>query len=89
MVTLGVDLASQAKRTAVCLIRWDGESARVDMLDALVAALVARAAAVGCCEPIADADGRLARQEGWIALPQSDSLARLATIRPDSLTRIV
>ena len=32
MVTLGVDLASQAKRTAVCLIRWDGESADVDCL---------------------------------------------------------
>ena len=55
-----------------------------DMLDALVTALVARAAAIGCCEPIADEDGRLARQEGWIALPQSDSLARLTTIRPDS-----
>ena len=59
------------------------------MLDALVAALVARAAAVGCCEPIADEDSGLAEKEGWIALPQSDSLARLTTIRPDSLTRIV
>ena len=32
MVTLGVDLASQPKRTATCLIRWDGASARVESL---------------------------------------------------------
>lgn len=46
--------------------------------DAFVAALVTRAAATGCCEPIPDADRERARKEGWIALPRSNSLARLA-----------
>ena len=32
MVTLGVDLASQARKTAACLIRWDGGSAHVEYL---------------------------------------------------------
>ncbi len=48
-----------------------------DMLDALVATLVARAAAIGCCEPIPFEDRGLAADEGWIALPRSESLARL------------
>ena len=48
-----------------------------DMLDALVAALVARAAAIGCCEPIPDEDRGLAAEEGCIALPQSEILERL------------
>jgi len=55
-----------------------------DKLDALVAALVTRAAAIGCCEPIPDEDREHAGKEGWIALPRSDSLARLATECPDS-----
>ena len=45
------------------------------MLDALVAALVARAAARGGCEPPEDCG--LAKREGWIALPYADSLGRL------------
>ena len=48
-----------------------------DMLDALVAALVARAAARGRCEPTAPEDCFLAKTEGWIALPHADSLERL------------
>ena len=32
MVTLGVELASQPKRTATCRIRWDGSSAVVESL---------------------------------------------------------
>ena len=48
------------------------------MLDALVAALVARAAVIGCCEPIPPGDRALAMEEGWIALPRSGSLADLA-----------
>lgn len=48
-----------------------------DMLDALVAAMVARAAAIGYCEPIPAEDRRLAKKEGWIALPQPDSLGQL------------
>ena len=50
-----------------------------DTFDALVAALVTRAAATHCCEPIPDEDREHAGKEGWIALPRSDSLARLAT----------
>lgn len=50
-----------------------------DKFDALVAALVTRAAAIRCCEPIPDEDREHAAKEGWIALPRSDSLARLAT----------
>ena len=49
-----------------------------DMLDALVAALVARAAAIGRCEPIPTGDHELAQEEGWIALPQTGSLHQLA-----------
>jgi len=55
-----------------------------DKFDAFVAALVTRAAATRCCEPIPDEDREHAGKEGWIALPQSDSLARLATNSPDS-----
>ena len=32
MVTLGVDLAAQPKRTATCLILWHDTSARVEEL---------------------------------------------------------
>ena len=48
-----------------------------DKFDAFVAALVTRAAATRCCEPIPGEDRERAAKEGWIALPQSDSLARL------------
>jgi predicted nuclease with RNAse H fold len=47
-------------------------------LDALIAALVARAAACGLCEPIPADAVVLAEKEGWIALPIADSLERLA-----------
>ena len=41
-----------------------------DALDALVAALIARAAAVGQCEPIPDNLSAVAKREGWISLPK-------------------
>ncbi|HLI01691.1 MAG TPA: DUF429 domain-containing protein [Acidimicrobiales bacterium] len=47
-------------------------------LDAVVAALTARAAAVGLVEPIPPPDAGAARREGWIALPTAGSLDRLA-----------
>lgn len=47
-------------------------------LDALAAALIARAAAIGLCEPIPKRMARLASIEGWIALPGAGSLSRLA-----------
>jgi predicted nuclease with RNAse H fold len=49
-----------------------------DAFDALVAALVARAAAVGLVEPIPEEDKVAARNEGWIAVPQAGSLEHLA-----------
>jgi hypothetical protein len=45
-----------------------------DNLDALIASLVARAHAVGLCEPIPAEDAEAARIEGWIALPKVGSL---------------
>ena len=57
---------------------WARCKASDDMLDALVAALVARAAATGRCEPIPTGDHELAKEEGWIALPQTGSLNQLA-----------
>jgi len=48
-----------------------------DAFDALVAALVARAAAVGLVSPIPDEDKRFARREGWIAVPTAGSLGLL------------
>ena len=57
---------------------WAQCRASDDMLDALVAALVARAAATGHCEPIPPDDQEIANEEGWIALPQTGSLDQLA-----------
>ena len=48
-----------------------------DVFDALVAAVVARAAAIDCCEPIPSEDRDLAAEEGWIALPLPGSLEEL------------
>jgi hypothetical protein len=49
-----------------------------DALDALVAALVARAAALGLCEPPPPEHADRAAREGWVALPTADALDRLA-----------
>jgi hypothetical protein len=49
-----------------------------DAFDALVAALVARAAAVGRCDPLPVSQQTLAAREGWIALPSAGSLDELA-----------
>jgi predicted nuclease with RNAse H fold len=48
-----------------------------DCYDALLAALVTRAQALGECEPIPEEDLDAARREGWIALPREGSLERL------------
>lgn len=48
-------------------------------LDALIAALVARASALDLCLPIPAEHAGEAAAEGWIALPRSDSLERLVT----------
>ncbi len=44
--------------------------------DALIAALVARAAAQGLCEPVPPDVEAVAAREGWIALPMPGSLER-------------
>jgi predicted nuclease with RNAse H fold len=49
-----------------------------DAFDAVIAALVARAAANGLVEPIPPEDLASALREGWIAVPIDASLARLA-----------
>ncbi len=48
-----------------------------DALDAVVAALIARAAATDQIEPIPRKHMAAAKREGWIALPRSGSLASL------------
>ena len=71
-----------AQRTADWLTLSEQDWARCtasdDMLDALVAALVARAASKGRCKPIPPSDRELAKEEGWIALPRTGSLGQLA-----------
>lgn len=47
-------------------------------LDAFACALVARAAMLGLVEPAPRADASVARAEGWIALPERDSLRGLS-----------
>ena len=47
-------------------------------LDALVCALVARAAALGLVESVPERDREAARLEGWMALPMPDALRRVA-----------
>ena len=49
-----------------------------DGFDALIAALVARAAAVDLVEPISQEDRAAALREGWIAIPSAGSLGLLA-----------
>ena len=63
---------------------FDPESLLCDdnRLDALVAALVARAVACGFCEPIPAEHLGDARVEGWIHVPSEGSLARLGAAAP-------
>ena len=55
-----------------------------DVLDAVIAALVARAAATGRCEPIPDEARAHAQREGWIALPCVSGLDELAVSEPSA-----
>lgn len=52
-----------------------------DALDAVLCALIARAAALGLTEPSPPERQRLARAEGWIHLPRRGSLGELASDR--------
>jgi hypothetical protein len=49
-----------------------------DAFDALIAALVARAAVLGLVEPIPEDDRVAAKREGWIAIPVGGSFSKLA-----------
>jgi predicted nuclease with RNAse H fold len=51
-----------------------------DAFDALVAALVARAAALGLVEPVPEEHRDQAKREGWIAVPLADALGRLSRV---------
>lgn len=51
--------------------------AEADVFDALVVALVARAASLGLTEPVPEALREEVRLEGWIAVPKEGSLALL------------
>jgi predicted nucleic acid-binding protein len=55
-----------------------------DALDAVLCALIARAAALGLAEPPPAEALELARTEGWIHLPRRDSLGELALDRRPS-----
>ncbi len=67
-------LSLPAKSREACLATHDG-------LDALIAALVARAASIGLCTPPPKWLEELARVEGWIHLPLRGSLPLLAGSR--------
>jgi hypothetical protein len=63
--------------------QWDLCVHGDDAFDAMVAAIVARMAARGLCDPVPPESAALARLEGWIALPVSDSLKRVANSGPE------
>ena len=56
-----------------------------DAFDALIAALIARAASVGMVDPIPEEDRAAALREGWIALPLEGSFGELGTPRESAL----
>jgi hypothetical protein len=53
-----------------------------DAFDALIAALVARASDCKLTEPIPEEHRKIARREGWIAVPIEGSLSQLAPCEP-------
>ncbi|HZE05888.1 MAG TPA: DUF429 domain-containing protein [Solirubrobacteraceae bacterium] len=57
--------------------QWEACLGSHDTLDALLCALVARAAATGAVRPVPAEHAPAARREGWIALPAAGSLGRL------------
>ncbi len=78
-------LAALARAGLQDWLVWSGDSRETCVgtdhaLDALVCALVARAAALGVVESVPERDRSAARQEGWITLPRPESLHRGALI---------
>jgi hypothetical protein len=73
-------------------LAWDDDARGAcvrsdDALDAVLAALIARAGALGLTVKPEGEDLELARTEGWIHLPAKDSLAQLLGVRALSLVR--
>jgi predicted nuclease with RNAse H fold len=66
---------------AICRACEDSD----DVLDAVIAGLVARAKAAGLCDPVPDGAREQACREGWIALPRADSLDVLAASGPPAV----
>ena len=60
---------------------WEACVASDDALDAVLCALIARAAALGLTAPPPAEELELARAEGWIHLPRKGSLGELLTDR--------
>jgi predicted nuclease with RNAse H fold len=75
---LGTIVKATAPWLAVSTAQLSSCEASDDALDALIAAMVARAAAVGLCEEITAEHQPVAMREGWIAMPTGGSLQRLA-----------
>ena len=77
------ELLTQLEKSADWL-RWEGDARdrcvdSDDHLDAFLCALIARSAAVGqTVWPKKKKEWKAARAEGWIHLPQAESLAKLA-----------
>ena len=92
--TTGYRVSSDARSRLVAQLRdqapWlsldaflDGMIASADALDAVIAALIARASALGICPPPPAEHAQLARVEGWIALPSVGSFSELRSA-PDA-----
>jgi predicted nuclease with RNAse H fold len=80
--TVRSELVRGLRANAPWLSADDAAWARIhendDVLDALIASLVARAKACGLCKESEDSQSDNALREGWIALPLPDALQRLA-----------
>ena len=77
-------LVTRQLMSATPWLAWPVDARQVceksdDALDAVVAALVARAAATDQIEPVPRKHIAVAKREGWIALPRDGSLTSLAT----------
>jgi predicted nuclease with RNAse H fold len=90
--TTGYRVSSDARTRLVAQLRdqapWlsldafvDAMINSADALDAVIAALSARASALGMCPPPPAEHAQLARVEGWIALPPPGSLSELRSAR--------
>jgi hypothetical protein len=75
-------VAAFVDRTKAWLAFEEGQAERCvesdDVFDAIITALIARAAALGLVEPVPAEERSAAGREGWIAVPRPGSLDQLA-----------